>query len=120
MSIEYNRGWYKKISDLVKQDKNIIIKLFESKNPYNEEMNDYVNYPSKLGKKYDLILVDGRKRLRCLIQAKTLLNPRGIVILHDAHRKYYQSAFKEYIDSHLIFFKENKKALWYGKKPIFK
>lgn len=39
----------------------------------------------------DLIIVDGRLRRRCLVEASKL---RGVVVLHDAQREYYHCAFE--------------------------
>lgn len=38
---------------------------------------------------FDLVLIDGRKRVRCALQARRLLSPRGVLILDDAQREYY-------------------------------
>ena len=99
-SIEYNKVWHsemtKKLKDLNISNTTII--LFDVGNnnlqqPYTN-MDEYVNYPSTLNKKFDLILVDGRKRRRCLIEASKLLKDNGVVLLHDAQRSWYHSAFK--------------------------
>ena len=60
------------------------------------DMDDYVDYPRRLGRQFDLILVDGRKRRRCLIEASHLMKPGGVTLLHDAHREYYACAFEEF------------------------
>jgi hypothetical protein len=42
---------------------------------------------------YDAIIVDGRMRRRCLLQARGLLrSDTSTVILHDADRAYYHPA----------------------------
>ncbi len=51
--------------------------------------------PGEVGK-FDLIVVDGRKRLLCLEQARQLLADDGAVLLHDAGRERYHSAFNWY------------------------
>jgi hypothetical protein len=60
------------------------------------DLDDYVGLPASLGRRFDIIVVDGRKRRRCLLEASRLLTDRGIVILHDAWRSYYQCAFEAY------------------------
>lgn len=59
-------------------------------------MDDYVAFPATLGHKFDVVLVDGRKRRRCTLAAKDLLTPGGVVVVHDAYRPYYHCAFEEY------------------------
>ncbi|MCW9054551.1 MAG: class I SAM-dependent methyltransferase [Candidatus Pacebacteria bacterium] len=114
-SIEYNKLWYDKISEAVSNDEDVALKLFdvgntELKQPYTQ-MDEYVAYPRTLGKKYDVILVDGRKRHRCLLEASKLLRPGGTAILHDARRTYYHGAFSAYPNSRMLLWT----GLWQGK-----
>ncbi len=60
------------------------------------QMNEYVKFPSRLGKKFDLIFIDGSKRVRCLKEATKLLKPDGVVLLHDAQRPYYKEGMDLY------------------------
>lgn len=55
-------------------------------------LDDYVAYPSTLGIDFGVILVDGRKRARCIRIAKTVVAPGGVILLHDAQRSYYHQA----------------------------
>lgn len=114
-SIEYNKIWYERISDMTKNDKNVSLTLFDvgstSVKQPDIPMDEYVAYPSTLGKKYDVILVDGRKRRRCLLEASKLLKPRGVVLLHDARRTYYHSAFSVYPNSQMILWT----GFWVGR-----
>jgi len=114
-SIEYSKIWYERILDMVKGDKNVSLALFDVGNTNVKQpdipMNEYVAYPATLGKKYDVILVDGRKRRRCLLEASKLLKPGGVVLLHDARRTYYHSAFSVYPDSRIFLWT----GLWQGK-----
>lgn len=41
---------------------------------------------------FDLVLIDGRDRSRCLLQAKRLVKPGGIIMLDNAERSWYQRA----------------------------
>jgi hypothetical protein len=59
-------------------------------------MDDYVAYPGLCGSGYDLMLVDGRKRRRCMLEATRLLLPDGVCLLHDAYRFYYQCAWEAF------------------------
>ena len=44
--------------------------------------------------KFDFILIDGRVRKYC--KAYNLLSGKGLVMLRNADRKYYQISFKYY------------------------
>lgn len=41
---------------------------------------------------FDLILIDGRDRSRCLLQSKRLVKLGGIIMLDNAERSWYQKA----------------------------
>ncbi len=113
VSIEYNKDWFEKIKQEVSLDTGIKMYLFDAGNgslkQRHTEMDEYIQFPRTLEKKFDLIFVDGRKRRRCVLEAKSLLTPDGVVLLHDAQRKYYQCVFKEFSDSSLV-----GPSLWRG------
>jgi GT2 family glycosyltransferase len=50
---------------------------------------DYVAYPSLLGISFDVILIAGRWRMECAMQARTLLEPCGIIIFQDWKHRHY-------------------------------
>lgn len=111
VSIEYNKKWYEKVS---KWDmKNVKIYLFDCKNnnlkQKDTNMDDYINFPLSLKEKFDVIFVDGRKRRRCLINSTKILAQNGVVVLHDAHRKYYHCAFENFKTHKFL-----SKSLWCG------
>lgn len=115
VSVEYNKGWYEKIAEVTQGDPDISVVLFDVGNndlrQRHVPMNEYVAYPGTLGKKFDVIFVDGRKRRRCLIEAAKLLKSGGRVILHDARRTYYHCAFSKYPDSRMLLWS----GLWQGR-----
>ncbi|MEX0651993.1 MAG: class I SAM-dependent methyltransferase [Candidatus Paceibacterota bacterium] len=114
-SIEYNKIWYERITDIVKDDKGTSVVLFDVGNTDlkqpDVETDEYVTYPATLKKQYDLIFIDGRKRRRCVLEAKKLLKQNGVVFLHDARRTYYHCVFSEYADSRILLWT----SLWQGK-----
>lgn len=76
--------------------------LRDHKEDRQVNLDAYVHYPERTGRRFDLILVDGRKRRRCLTEAARLLAPGGIAVLHDAWRPYYHCAFDNYQNSRSI------------------
>ena len=74
--------------------------------PSNDESNkedvfDYIDFPNGLGGGFQLIFIDGRYRRRCLLAAKQALAPKGVVVLHDAHRVHYHESLDIY--NHVYF-----------------
>jgi hypothetical protein len=47
---------------------------------------DYIAYPSLLGIRFDIILIAGRWRTECALQAQELLEPDGIVVFQVSKR----------------------------------
>jgi len=112
LALEYNQKWY----NIVKKFEipNVQLELFLEVKWQREfatkaPMNEYVDFPATLGSKFDIIIVDGRKRRRCLMESLKLLKPNGIVLLDDAQRSYYECALK-YFDGKFI-----TGTLWQGK-----
>lgn len=72
----------------------------QSKLPANARLlhvplgDDYVQVADRFEPgSFDLVIVDGRKRVRCAEHARRLLSPRGVMILDDAQRTYYAPAY---------------------------
>jgi len=66
---------------------------FKSDEPNIEK---YVNFPKEIGGPFDLIVIDGRYRRRCLLVAPKVLAPNGVVMLHDAQRTHYHASLSVY------------------------
>jgi predicted O-methyltransferase YrrM len=47
---------------------------------------------------YDLIFVDGRRRVECCLAAFHRLAPSGVMLLHDASRSTYRSLIDPFIE----------------------
>lgn len=87
-------------------------------------MNDYIYFPRALNIEFDVILVDGRQREKCLKLASEILSSTGTAILHDAEREKYHTAF-QYFKNKGDFICENKspvpggaQKLWIGERII--
>ena len=90
-SIEHNKEWYEQVTQSIK-DKNITNVTTHhvstedngSDFPSNyERYKSYIEYPSKIQKKYDRILVDGRARQFCVEYCIPYLKEGGLVFFHD-------------------------------------
>lgn len=113
--VEYNKRWHERVRTALEGDPDVHIELFDVGNDENKQrdipMDEYVAYPATLGKKFDVIIVDGRKRRRCLLEAAKLLKPGGVALLHDARRSHYHCAFAAYPDSRIVLWS----GLWQGR-----
>lgn len=64
--------------------------------------------------RFDIVIVDGRFRRRCLLRALDLLEPGGLVVLHDAERRWYHCSTEIYPHSKLIPKDKKTRRLWLG------
>ena len=65
---------------------------------FNESsaVTEYINLPADIGGQFDVIIIDGRYRRRCLLMARNLLAPGGTVYLHDAQKEWYHPSLSSY------------------------
>ena len=107
ISIEYNKDWYHKVKDLLKEN------CDNAEVQYSELNDSYVNAIERYteNEKCDIVVVDGRKRVKCAKLAYNHLSEKGVVIFDDSHREYYKEG--------LNFYKEKgyKSITFKGIKP---
>jgi len=126
ISIEHEKNWARKIKN-INQNSNIeIFHIRPNCFPWTDEygdgaysdLTDYITFPSRFGK-FDFILVDGRARKDSLIKAYELVKNEGVVVLHDANRKYYHEPFRLY-KYHALFkdYRKDAGGLWVGTKGM--
>jgi predicted O-methyltransferase YrrM len=127
ISIEHDKTWFEKIDQYTKHvpkikcyyvpPNNQSWKVNSESDGTLADFEDYVNFPKKLHRKFNFILIDGRARNFCIRSSVDLLAPEGIVILHDANRKKYHKYFQLF--NHQLLFtdsRHNSGGLWIGSK----
>ena len=70
--------------------------------PDADPIRRYIAHPKTLGIPFDIVIVDGRFRRRCLHEARTIVAPDGLVLLHDAQRAHYHEALAAYPSGRFI------------------
>ncbi len=88
-SIEHDKTWFHDINEKLKEKGNVEMELVELEDGYEEAIK-------KIKEKFDIILIDGRKRVKCAINAFDNISDNGVLILDDSNRDYYQGAFDFY------------------------
>lgn len=90
-SIEHNLEWYTKVKKFLKENnlKNVDYRFVKqncsrtaNQSQYSE-FKDYIDEVDVIGKKYDIVLIDGRARRLCAYKIIPYLNPNAILIIHD-------------------------------------
>ncbi len=87
VSMEHDEEWHEKVllELLWRKDElpGIYLLYYELEDPaYVNAILDYAEF--------DCVLVDGRKRVKCGLNAMRKLKSRGILILDNAEREYYK------------------------------
>ena len=99
---------------------NLVIKTLNSVNPGHKATLIYHELPYYdlcslfQDETFDLVIVDGRHRVRCVLGSKNLVKPGGVLMLDDSQRHYYQEAFnvlKEW-ELHTSTSKERDTTWW--------
>lgn len=85
-SIEHDKSWYNKIKSVIPSNAKI------SHVPL-EDQQQYETIILQEEKQYDIILIDGRERMKCVKNAVQRLTSQGVIILDDAERPKYREAF---------------------------
>ena len=100
-SIEHDKDWYNQILHEPTIAYNFTIFLCEPNAlrtlpTQKHQFEDYINYISKIDKKFDKILIDGRARQWCAEKALNYLTEDGIVFIHDWIRERYHTILEWY------------------------
>jgi len=93
VTIEHNLEWSKTIENRIKNSKidwtlHVVEPNWSQIHPFqpaeNGQFDNYVNFISTLDdNQFDVILVDGRDRVRCTLQSIPKLKKDGVILIHD-------------------------------------
>ncbi len=106
-SIEYNSEWFDRFNTKFHMISNIELLYVPLGQNYTTAIQDF----TQIGKKYEMIIIDGRKRVDCLKNAIKYLTPDGILLLDDSNREKYKEVFS------LCVKKGFKELTFSGMKP---
>jgi len=81
-SVEHNKEWFEKIKNSLPE--NSVIHHVESKSS-----EQYLQPFIKIGRKFDIIIIDGIFRNECLIESINFLAGESVIILDDSERVDY-------------------------------
>jgi hypothetical protein len=80
-SCEHDAVWYKDISQKVPGNCTVL------STPLNSE---YPLAAKRTNKMYDVIVIDGRKRVKCALNSVSCLKETGVMVWDDTEREFYQ------------------------------
>lgn len=100
---EHDAGWFKKVS----AEKPVNANLFL----YDNDL--YFTEIKRTAHEYDIVVIDGRDRNKCLASALAALKKDGVIIWDDSEREEYNASFE--ILRHAGF----KRIFFTGLSPIY-
>jgi spore coat polysaccharide biosynthesis protein SpsF (cytidylyltransferase family)/precorrin-6B methylase 2 len=108
ISVEHNQKYYYllKSNDKYKNKENLLYENLQDGDSYETSI-------LRTNEKYDIIVVDGRKRVKCAKIITKCLNEDGIIIWDNTDREYYDEGI-QYIEQ-LGF----KKMIFTGPGPMY-
>jgi len=87
IAIDHNKEWYEKVKEILPQNAEVLLSSDTDANMYSNEI-------SKLGNKYNIIIVDGIFRNESLAASLDYLKDDGVVVFDDTERDDYNVSFK--------------------------
>ena len=88
ISVEHDQRWYDKYHPVLPN--NVHSKFIE----VDSIKVDYSQAAKNAGIRFDILVIDGRKRKECLMNSIDALSPGGIIILDDAERTEYEMGIR--------------------------
>lgn len=84
-AVEHDIAWIEKLSARLPAHADVIFQTLQDKEAYAQAVG-------KAGVRYDLIIIDGRERNRCIEACLPYLSATGVLILDNAERESYLPA----------------------------
>ena len=84
-SVEHDQKWF----DIVTSKAQSNVELYYCNLEYNSR---YCRFAETLDLKFNLIIVDGRDRVNCVLNSLEALTQDGCIVIDDSERKYYRKA----------------------------
>ncbi|MDE5069857.1 MAG: glycosyltransferase family 2 protein, partial [Trichodesmium sp. St4_bin8_1] len=112
-SIEHDARWFQEVKNQIQLQKNchpVDIQLLAR--PYHKICEKFAE------ESFDLIIVDGRDRMKCFEASIKLLKPGGILMLDDAQRGKYKQAQDLLQDWQLTKTVSNPRHTYWWEKPF--
>ena len=82
ISVEYDEEWFRIVSKIAPENVTLVFKA--------EDINgEYCRVINSTGQKFDVVIVDGRDRVNCIIQSIDALTSGGVLLLDDSRRESY-------------------------------
>ncbi len=116
MSLEYDKKWFDLVRNKVDEQKTEVIYCA------SDHDGDYCRMAKNSGRRFDIVLVDGRDRVNCCRHSIDCLSDHGVLIFDDAERDKYSEVYevmKERGFRHLKFSGLRPASCYFDTSTIF-
>ncbi|WP_406427826.1 class I SAM-dependent methyltransferase [Streptomyces sp. NBC_01589] len=90
VTVEHDDDWFRALKDAVSRRDNCQVLYRAADDDFAGYVGAIANYADGY---FDVVVVDGRNRIRCLQSAMGKVRPGGLLILDDSERARYSEAF---------------------------
>jgi len=87
VSVEYDEKWLNKIQKMLPANANLVYKSLDYDGEYCQSILSTKS-------SFDVVVVDGRDRVRCAKNAVNALSDRGVIIFDDSQRDIYEEGLE--------------------------
>ena len=109
ISVEHNQKWHETVVNELRRSR-LAAQVKLAKRPYHKSID--------CTRRFDVILIDGRDRVKCASNAICHLGKNGIILLDDSQREWYSQIFTMFGGmTHRHFFDNEGKrrcTVWYS------
>jgi SAM-dependent methyltransferase len=92
VSVEHNKDWFEKVLHRIPANVNIFHIGLEYGGSYSRKIMEYRD-------KFDIVVIDGRDRVNCVLNALDALKPDGVIIFDNSDRKEYEKGYEYLLKS---------------------
>jgi hypothetical protein len=82
VAVEHDKKWYENLVDRLPTNAKVLYKKLE-------QGGEYCKASEQSRSEYDIIVVDGRDRVNCLLFATNAVTLNGVIVLDDSEREDY-------------------------------
>jgi hypothetical protein len=91
ISVEHDKEWFEKTARRIPKNVTIFHIELEYDGEYSRKIKEY-------RRNFDIVVIDGRDRVNCVLNSWEALKPSGIIIFDNSDRKEYEKGYNFLFD----------------------
>ena len=86
VSVEHNREWADRLRRRLPDKAEVLF--------HDAQSDAYVQAANRYGGRYDIVVIDGRRRVKSVMNCLDGLSERGVIIWDNSEREYYRGGYE--------------------------